>query len=361
VTAPAVPNRAAAGLLALSLLAVVAICVLDAFTPPGIVVGVLLVVPLATTASMERPRDVVWVFAASSLGYGIAAVVGVRAAVPPGAWLHNRILVVCVLVCTAYLALQLQRRRGQAPKPSGEVEAQELNRLLMSLIVHDLRSPLTTAMHTLDYLEQRIPDSSEDAMISEARARLRRNLRLVDAFLAVTHSARDGAAQVQRVRQLSSAQLAEVLHEEVSGFRAEAAGRNKQLLLYHATAEVPDFTVDLLVLRHALTILLDNAVRYALPGAIRVTTRLDAAELAIAVEDSGPGTSGGAQAHSGAGLGLQLCAALLRRAGGELSRVRDEADGSCFELRLPVEYSRPGTGVRPAEPAGFRRAAAAVP
>jgi signal transduction histidine kinase len=237
---------------------------------------------------------------------------------------------------------------------------QEVNRLLMSLIVHDLRSPLTTALHTLDYLEQRIPDSSEDEMIAEARARLRRNLRLIDAFLAVTHADQEGTPQAQRSRKLTSRQFEDVLHEEIGGFRAEAVGRNKQVLLYHETPEVPDFTVDLLVLRHALTILVDNAVRYALPGPIRVTTRIGSQELTIAVEDSGPGTSSSGERPSGAGLGLQLCAALLRRAGGDLTRLKDGQDGSCFMLRLPLHPNGTTTGpaaVALSQPAGFRAAA----
>lgn len=344
------------GLLAFSLIVVAAISLLDAFTPSSIVVGVLFVVPLLAMAATGRPRDVTWVFAAAALGYGLAAVFGTGTPAPPGTWLHNRILVIAVLVMTAYLVLLMQRRRGPAGRDPNAPDVQEVNRLLMSLIVHDLRSPLTTALHTLDYLEQRMSDPEEEAMIGEARARLRRNLRLVDAFLAVAHADREGLPHPQRSRRLTSSQLADVLHEEVSGFRPEAAGRNKQLLLYHDAPTLQEFSIDLLVMRHALTILLDNAVRYALPGPIRVTSSVGADVLSIAVEDSGPGTAGTAESPSGAGLGLELCGALLRRAGGDLRRVRDDKDGSCFVLRMPLLSN----GAAPAEvalPEGFRLAA----
>lgn len=87
-----------------------------------------------------------------------------------------------------------------------------------------------------------------------------------------------------------------------------------------------------------LAILIDNAVRYADPGTVRVEASVEGSGLAVRVADGGPGITQHRVKHpssGGSGLGLQLCRALVVCAGGSFETERDGADGTTFVLRLP--------------------------
>src|SRR5690606_21031025 len=132
--------------------------------------------------------------------------------------LTNRVLIVAVLSGTAYLAFALQHQRGISRLANVENDAVITNRLLLSLIVHDLRSPLITALHTLEYLWPRLTGEDQE-MVAESRARLRRNVRLVDAYLAVAQAGRAGAPAEARTRYVTADQFAEMVNDGVQAFR----------------------------------------------------------------------------------------------------------------------------------------------
>ena len=335
------PGHTGTPLLMLQLLAVAAIAALDALTPPGVVVGVLLVIPVFAAGASRRPHAVAWTFGAATIAYGVATAFGVQGGSVAGdTRIANRVLIVVTLAAAAYLATALQHQRTALRSHRlAEVDAVQTNRLLLSLIMHDLRNPLITALNTLEYLWARVT-GEDQSMVEDARARLRRNVRLVDAYLAVAQADRTGVIPEARSRYLTVPELNDMVREEVQGFRPEAVSRGKRIVLYHAAARLPAFSVDVVVMRHALTILLDNAVRYAVPGLIRVTTESDDHRFLVHVEDAGPGTGG--SAPPGTGLGLELCRSLLQRAGGELRLDRTGEDGTSFVLQLPISAAAHG-------------------
>lgn len=103
-------------------------------------------------------------------------------------------------------------------------------------------------------------------------------------------------------------------------------------------------------IRQALLALLDNARRYASPGAIRIQTRLSDGQCLLRVEDEGPGIAEELAPHvfeafwradgarqrgkGGSGLGLAVVAAIALAHGGE-ARCSRVGGGSRFELVWP--------------------------
>jgi PAS domain S-box-containing protein len=85
---------------------------------------------------------------------------------------------------------------------------------------------------------------------------------------------------------------------------------------------------------------------------IRVSTRLDGENVVIAVQDTGCGISKDAlgrifepfdateSREQGAGLGLSLCADIVRMHGGSIHATSEEGRGSRFEVRLPRAKGR---------------------
>jgi C4-dicarboxylate-specific signal transduction histidine kinase len=71
----------------------------------------------------------------------------------------------------------------------------------------------------------------------------------------------------------------------------------------------------------------------------------------MSVQDSGPGISAGDRErifdpffttkHDGMGLGLAISSSLVTKYGGKLRLVKSDADGSIFELEMPVGEQRP--------------------
>lgn len=317
---------------------VVGIVLADWLTPAGVVVGILLGVPILLSSAGDRPRDVVAVSAISAIGFIVAAVFGRGPISPEAVWLPNRLFAIVAIAVSGVLALILQRRRLEAEAARGEAEsARDLSRLLHSLMAHDLRSPLALARDAFAAVEgssrSGVPLDLE--LISDVDARLGRSLRAIQLVLdaartGIEPSCTDGSVA-------PAVDVAREVREEVAAFEDEARTRGKALVV-DVSRGAAAARIDPSVVRQALGILVDNAIRYSVPGLIRVTVTPVAAHVNVSVCDSGPGLtwhrsrSGG---RSGEGLGLKLCELLVQRAGGALEVARDDESGTEFVLRLP--------------------------
>ncbi|HWK89948.1 MAG TPA: ATP-binding protein, partial [Longimicrobium sp.] len=268
-----------------------------------------------------------------AVGYALAAVLGDAGSAPRELWLPNRLMVVAALPLSALVALLLQRQRLHAERlRASAVAAGEMNRVLMSLLAHDLRAPLVVARQCIDYVEGvltqgRAPDT---ALLADTRARLDRSARAIDIVLAVARvELAEGGEREGPVR----VRVGDEIREETGLFAGEAAVRGKRIELRLEGVEGAEPVVHGVVLRRALSILLDNAIRYAAPGVVLVSAVLRDGQLRVAVEDPGPATN--APEPRGAGLGLDLAGALLGHAGGSVHRA-EASPGSCWVLTLPV-------------------------
>ncbi|HEX5831146.1 MAG TPA: HAMP domain-containing sensor histidine kinase, partial [Gemmatimonadaceae bacterium] len=313
------------------------ILVLDALTPAGVVVGILVGVPIVLASASDDERHLWILIGFASVGFVLAAALGVGPMSAPAVWLPNRILAFLTIPFMGAVALRLQRRRVEMARArDAALAAGRLNRLLMSLLAHDLRAPLTLAADGFSYVEGALARGQpvDPALLADVRARLRRNLRAIEAVLSVARQDAEGRGTPVP----PSAPLREEIADELAAFADEAREHGKRFVADLDALGDARPRVDTLVLRQALAILLDNAVRHAAPGPIRVTASLASAELHIVVTDAGPAPHLPAaippEPH-GSGLGLQLCHALVAHAGGTLTMER-EASGTRCELRLRV-------------------------
>lgn len=131
---------------------------------------------------------------------------------------------------------------------------------------------------------------------------------------------------------------------------ADAAEHMLQAASQHLIVDVEDHAVpcDPDRIRQALLALLENASKYAVPGAITITFRVRNGLCQLSVEDEGPGISPDCLPHiftafrrangtvrGGSGLGLAVVAAIAQAHGGSAACHARAARGSLFELSWP--------------------------
>ncbi|PQV46653.1 ATP-binding protein [Paraburkholderia sp. BL21I4N1] len=207
-------------------------------------------------------------------------------------------------------------------------------------IAHELRTPVTILRGRLQGLAEGVftPDESQFRSLLtqvEGLTRLIEDLRVISL-------AESGHLDLQ----LQEADLADDVRAVVEVFRdaLQAAGQQPVLDLHER-----HMRCDPVRIRQALLALLENARRHALPGSIRIQTRLEQGMCRLRVEDEGPGIPAELAPHmfeafrradnsrsgGGSGLGLAVVAAIAHAHGGEAACRPAAGGGTCFELRWP--------------------------
>ncbi len=323
---------------ALNFALVVAILLLDAVTPAGVVVGILLSVPIIVTSVGDSPR-LTWITAAlATVGFIVVALVGAGPISPGVVWIPNRIFVLLTLPASTFLALYLQKKRLQTERARDEARASsEVSRLLLSLVAHDLRAPLAMAVQAVDYMRGRQAareTGAEDELLRDVDLRLRRSLGSIDGVLRFFRDRPDDMSGTS----LTTIDLARDVEAEVDAFRAESAAQFKPIHLHCDASAHAEYRLDGLVLHQCLAIVLDNALRHAREGVIDVEVGVAGGRVRVAVTDGGPAASSEPPAgRSGVGVGLMLCRALIARAGGSMETGRTAEGRTRAVLWLPAE------------------------
>lgn len=321
----------------LNLAAILAILALDWITPAGVVVGILLGIPIGLTSVLDDPKQVWTASIVAAVGFVVAAFLGAGPISPARVWVPNRIFAFLTIPASCAVALLLQRRRMEAEGAASSAEsARDQNRLLMSLLAHDLRAPLLLASQGFEYVERTVAGGEpiDRELLADTRARLQRSLRAIEIVLSV---ARPGDAGLGASR--AGVRVKDEIEAEIASFSDEAAARGKTLVAKLDTLVGREYLLDGLVLRQALAILIDNAIRYAVPGPVRVEAAVTGSTLTVRVVDSGPGLSAHrakSGSSGGSGLGLELSRSLAARARGSLEVEWDGDQGTSFLLRLPA-------------------------
>jgi signal transduction histidine kinase len=209
---------------------------------------------------------------------------------------------------------------------------------------HELRTPLTSIHSNAQLLEEwglrdeKIGPESVAAIKRES-GRMRG---LIEKLLELTRGD-EGAAL-----HLEPYDLAAVAEEAAEAARAVANG---QVTIEHpSSAETVDAVFDTERLRQAISILLDNAVKYTPQGGrvtVRVTEKGDA--VAVEVSDTGIGISDDQLPHvferfyradearstEGSGLGLAIARQIVEDHGGSMRARSRPGKGSTFTIRVP--------------------------
>lgn len=221
---------------------------------------------------------------------------------------------------------------------------------LVRMLVHDMRTPLTSITANLELLETSLgeglpDDAGED--LEEARAGSQVLADMVSQILVVSRGREEELAL-----DLERAELRDLVEEAMKPLRSLARDRRLEV-------ELPDEPVPLVcdpgLVRRTMANLFGNAVKFTPKGgSITVRARKEERLVRLEVEDTGPGIPpeeqerifeeffrGSRQGSTGkeesTGLGLTFCRMAVEAHGGRIGVESRPGEGSLFRVELPLE------------------------
>jgi signal transduction histidine kinase len=240
-----------------------------------------------------------------------------------------------------HLALQRRARRLAEEKRQARYQ-------LLSVLFHELKSPLAAVEGYLDVLREGFlpPGSAQyDEVLERSRVRLDGMRRLVVDLLDLTR-----LESGQRKREPVALDVRDVVLRAVETAQPAAAARGIGIVV-DAPEAVP-YVADPGELEIVLNNLLSNAVKYNRDGG-RVDVKLskDAGGVRLVVADTGIGMTAQEVGRlfgefvrirnektrdiPGSGLGLSIVKKVVELAGGEVSVESEPEKGTRFTVRLP--------------------------
>jgi PAS domain S-box-containing protein len=219
---------------------------------------------------------------------------------------------------------------------------------LISMIYHDLRSPLANIISSLEVIEAVLPNGDIQALPSLINIALRstdRIQRLTDALLDISRL--ESGQPV--VNLFPTAPLA-IAKEAIDAVNPVAENKD-QVLLVEIPDGLPKVLIDAEMIQRVLINLLENAVKYTPPGGeVRLGAEAGPDRITLWVQDTGPGIPptemerifdkftrlNRAGNPKGIGLGLAYCRLAVEGHGGRIWVENIPNLGARFCFSLPI-------------------------
>ncbi|HMP39237.1 MAG TPA: ATP-binding protein [Roseiflexaceae bacterium] len=231
---------------------------------------------------------------------------------------------------------------------SDRVLLENLRDDMIQMLVHDLRTPLTSMIMSLDMLD--FAQSRGDRELSEQTMKMARgaSYRLLDQINLLLDLRKLEAGQL--TLDLRPLPLPDLLNAAADTVRLIARGNNQTISVSHPS-DVALIAADQALIRRVIENLLGNAVKFAPNGTIIELTAARVGDMIeFTVTDRGPGIPeemrtqifekyvqiDGAMRRKGTGLGLTFCKLVVEQHGGTIGVDALIGGGSRFWFRLPL-------------------------
>ncbi len=233
---------------------------------------------------------------------------------------------------------------------------ERMRRDLISMIVHDLKMPLSTILPSLENLlmgEMGKMPEQQVVFVQMARRSAQEMLMLIQNLLDVAKM-EEGKLKLQAEVFAPSDWATSV----ISNFQPLADSASKKLIL-RLGIDLSPVEGDQALLSRVLGNLISNGLRYVprVSGEVVVSLFRDGKQLAIEVRDNGEGIPVDEQTHifdkfvqgenqkakvgTGTGLGLTFCKMVVEAHHGHIQVYSQLKEGSVFTFRVPLKESVP--------------------
>ena len=247
-----------------------------------------------------------------------------------------------MLVFGYWLSLLLARRTLMPIEQSIEQQAQ-----FVSNASHELRTPLAVLL-----LSNEIAMRKRVLTDEKARQVLSRNVEEIKKLANLSNSLLDLAKSENALNDPELIDISEIIKEVIGQYSRVA--KAKQVKIFHNIPDGQKVTLQVNAVRQILSILVDNAIKYAPQkvGEVKIWARLNKNSVEFIVKDNGPGISSNDQKHiferfyranaartrtdaSGYGLGLAIAKTLADRCGYTIRIKSKPSAGAKFTLIVP--------------------------
>lgn len=229
-------------------------------------------------------------------------------------------------------------------------EASRLKDEFVSVVSHELRSPLTPIRGFVQLVARDLAkEGGHDPLVSRLSSiagHVDRMTRLVDDLLDVSRL-KSGSLEIRTGTTDLGELCADVIHD-----RSASVSTHRFVYAEPEEIVIGDWDADRLY--QVIDNLVGNAVKYSPPeGTVTVSAGVDARDGAaiVTVADDGPGIAAADRARifsafyrtseaaasqiAGLGLGLYICHELVAAHGGSIEVSQAESGGAAFTVRLP--------------------------
>lgn len=258
----------------------------------------------------------------------------------------SAVVMTAISVCTSTLTRKIKRQ--ESIKAEGERERMRAN--LLRAISHDLRTPLTTIYGSSSALVENRDNLTEDQksqMLRGIQEDAQWLVRMVENLLSVTRVDSDGFKITKTPTPLD-----ELVDSVILKFRKRYPDQTIRLEL---PEELVIVSMEPMLIEQVLVNILENAVQHA-EGMTELVfrVRLRHGKAVFEVEDNGSGIdpermrdlftgySGGKVREADGkkhnlGIGLSVCATIIRAHGSEIQAENRPLGGAVFRFALDVE------------------------
>jgi two-component system sensor histidine kinase KdpD len=246
------------------------------------------------------------------------------------------------------IAAAVERERFSELRHRAELDdvSEQLYKTLLNSISHEFRTPLaviTGAAGSLLDRGMKLSAKSRKALLGEVRDASNRLDALVENLLNIS---RLESGRIRPKREWCD--VADLFSALQRRFHSDS---KEHPMAFVPAPDLPLVYIDPGLAEQAVGSLIQNAVQYTPPKTpIEIRASMSGSELAIAVQDEGPGFPPEAVPHlfekfyrvpgtatGGTGLGLSISKGLVESMGGSLSAENLARGGALFQVRLPVK------------------------
>lgn len=241
------------------------------------------------------------------------------------------------------LTVQKQLEKEREEKLEAERSRREAAEAFLSVLSHELRTPVTSIYGTASLIA-REPDRSDlGDLVNDIQEEADRLVRMIDDLLVLSRADR-GLVQLTPEPILLQRAIPEALAE------VERRGPPASFVV-DLPSTLPAVLADPTALRQVFHNLLTNAAKYAgAHGPISITGEEGDQSVAVTVSDQGPGLGPDpervfslfyraphtAKIASGTGIGLYVARELMVAMGGRIAAQTRDGRGASIEIRLPT-------------------------
>ena len=241
------------------------------------------------------------------------------------------------------IAIERVHYVGVAQDAVVRMESERLRNSVLSVLSHDLRTPLTALLGLSATLLLQDSSTQQKETIQALHDEALRMSALVNNLLDM---ARLQSGEVRLKREWQPVE--EVIGSAITASSSLLNGRKIEVRL---PDHLPFIEFDSVLIERVLCNLLENAAKYTPAGtAVTISAELKADLLDISVCDQGPGLPAGKEDSlfdkftrgrpespvPGVGLGLAICRAIIEAHGGTIRAANIAPHGACFTFSLPL-------------------------